>query len=175
MKGRLHGSEPPCSHKVLSYGQHLGILAFPLAKAGWDGCFNPSPHRVPIVLDEDHVVGVKPWSHPGARHAMPHNECSLLLPPDGQQDLIADLAHPTLVVDVDAPRRPMVGAVPQGTVVHYAHPSHLLDCPEAPRGASGREKESVTQTSLGTGHRSQTAGRCTLATCIDMHVHAEQG
>lgn len=139
----LLSSEPLCSHKVLSDGQHLGILSFPPAEAGGDRYLNSSPHRVAIVLDEDHVVGVKLWSHSGARHAVAHDECFLLLPPDGQQDLVTHLAHPALVIDVDASGWSVVGGVAQGTVVHYSDPSHLLDCAEAPRGAEGREKVSL--------------------------------
>lgn len=138
--------EPLCSHKVLSDGQHLGILPFLLAKAGWDRDFNPSPHGVAIVLNEDHVVGVKPWGHSGPRHAVPHDEGFLLLPPDGQQDLVAHLAHSTLVIDVDASRRPMVWRVAQGTIVHHTDPSHLLDCPEAPRGAEAALAECSADT-----------------------------
>lgn len=135
--------EPLCSHKILSDGQDLGILSFPPAKAGRDRCFNSSPHRVAIVLNEDHIVGVKLWGHSGAGHAVSHDECFLLLPPDRQQDLVSHLAHPTLVIDMDASWRPMVWGVAQGAVVHYSDPSHLLDGTEAPRGADGREKISL--------------------------------
>ena len=131
----MHGAEARRSHKVLSYGQHFGILAVPLAKAGWDRCFNTSLHRVPIDLNENHVAGVKPWGHSGARHMKSHNECFLLLSPDGQQNLVAYLAHPTLVIDMDALKRSMVRGVTQGTIVHYMQPSHFLDCTEALRGA----------------------------------------
>lgn len=131
-----------CSHKVLSNGQHFGKFTFPLAQAGGDGCLNSGPHRVPIVLNEDHIVRVKPGGHPGTRHAMPHNECLFLLSLDGQQYLVTHLAHPTLVIDVDATRRAMVWGVPQGTVVHHTYARHLLNCIEAPSGAREREKMS---------------------------------
>lgn len=137
--GSIH--EPPWpapglrSHEVLSDGQHLGKLAFPLAEAGGDGCLDSGPHRVPVVLDEDHVVGVKPGGHCGARHAMPHDERLFLLPLDGQQDPVTHLAHAVLVIDVDAARRAMVRSVPQGAVVHHTHPRHLLNCAKAAGGA----------------------------------------
>lgn len=130
------------SHEVLRDGQHLGKLAFPLPEAGGDGCLDSGPHRVPIVLNEDHVVGVKPGGHRGARHAMPHDKRLLLLPLDGQQDPVAHLAHPVLVIDVDAARRAMVRGVPQGAVVHHAHPRQLLNCAEAAGGAGGRGRKS---------------------------------
>lgn len=132
----------PHSHKVLSNGQHLGKFTFPLAKAGRDGCLNSSAHRVTIVLNEDHVVGVEPGGHLGARHAMPHNERLFLLSLDGQQYPVAHLAHPTLVINMDATRRAMVRSIPQGTVVHHTDPRHLLNCTEAPSGAGEREKKS---------------------------------
>lgn len=141
------------SHKVLSNGQHLGKLAFPPAQAGGDGCLNAGAHGVPIVLNEDHVIGVEPGGHPRTRHAMPHNERLFLLSLDGQQYPVTHLAHPILVIDVDAARRAVVRGVPQGTVVHHTHPCHLLNCTEDPGGAGGKEKKSEVCTSPGPARR----------------------
>lgn len=71
---------------------------------------------------------------------MPHDERLLLLSLDGQQDLVTHLAHPALIIDMDAPRRAMVWGVPQGTVVHHTHTRHLLNRAEGPGGADGKEE-----------------------------------
>lgn len=101
---------------------------------------------------------------------MSHDECFLLLSPDGQQDLVTHLAHPTLVIDVDASGRPMVWGVAQGAVVHYTDPSHLLDCTEAPTGANGREK-SVCDRDLSGPLRGQE-GACQLHAYPHMHTRS---
>ena len=82
---------------------------------------------------------------------MPHDKRLLLLPLDGQQDPVAHLAHPVLVIDVDAARRAMVRGVPQGAVVHHTHPCHLLNCAKAASSAGGRGRKSEARSSASQG------------------------
>jgi len=114
-------------HKCAGNCQHFGVVPLQLAEVCGNRDPDPRPSGIPILLDEDHIIRIEACRHAFPRHLVSDDECLLFLPLDGQQHLVAHLAHAVLGVHVDDPWCAVVRRVAQRAVVHDAHPAHLLD------------------------------------------------